>query len=133
MAASEQELKFAFWTAAANWVLWRADFEFDGAPENLPVLAYEDRFAVFTHEYGLLRYKRMEKRDTLRLRLHGSDDFRSAVEEQDGSGVDKLAHQLAEEYPGFAIERSLVSKLASFARPASLAPGINSRDAGWPN
>lgn len=116
---SEQELRFAFWKAGANWLDWLEDFEFKGNLSELPVLARRDRYVRFIREYNLLRYCTGERRESLRLRLHGSDDLPGAMEASDGSGVDELAEKLRLEIPGFGTQRSLISKVAAFARPAT--------------
>ena len=119
MPVNEQWLEFAFWMAGANWLTWRADFEFEDDVARLPVLQRQDRYRVFIKSYSLLRYYTSEERNSLRQRLYDSNDFRTAVAANDGTAIDDLAHRLRAEFPDFDVERSFLSKLAAFAKPTS--------------
>ncbi len=110
-------LTFALWTAGANWCRWAADFEHKGDCAELPVLAHNERYRAFVSEYSLLRYYTLDEREQLRQKLYRSNAFKNALKPADGNGIDELAIQLTEEYPGFDTERSFISKLAAFARP----------------
>ena len=110
-------IEFAFWTAGSNWLMWRADFEFPGPHERMPVLADQERFSSFITEYRLLQGQTSERREELRQRLLGAFDFREMTKQDDGNGIDTMAHRLSEEFPGLGVQRSFLSKLAAFARP----------------
>jgi hypothetical protein len=105
--------------AGSNWLLWKADYEFSGPPEEMPVLVKTDRYRAFVKSYSVLRYLPNDERETLRRRLCGARDFGEMTRRADGGGVDELAQRLNGEYPAFEIQRSFLSKLAAFARPDS--------------
>jgi hypothetical protein len=117
MPVNERWLKFAFWSAGANWLKWRADFEFEGNADQLPVLQHQDRYRAFIKDYSLLRYYTGDEREALRTRLSHPPSFQTAVDQPNGQGIDALAQGLREEFPAFDTERSFLSKLAAFARP----------------
>lgn len=119
MPVNNRWLKFAFWTAGANWLKWREDFEFKGDMAKLPVLVEEERHLVFTNSYGLLRYWKSKKRNELRSYLRKSKTFKLALTKKDGRGVEELREDIKKKYPKRPIGRSYISKLMAFADPAS--------------
>jgi hypothetical protein len=116
---NKEWLEFAFWTAGANWLTWHADFEFAGDVAHLPVLQHHDRYRHFIKSYGLLRGKTYVQRCLLRRKLYKSKAFRIAVIDETGIGIEKLACLLRKQNLVSSVERSFLSKLAAFAKPAS--------------
>ena len=111
-------MNFAFLSAGANWMQWLADFTFVGEPQCLPVLRDENRFATFCKEYRPLNRVKLETCEEMRQRLLGATEFREAVADDSGAGIDSLARRLKDEFDLRGGPRSFVSKLAAFARPS---------------
>lgn len=122
ISLSLQSLEYAYWTAGANWKQWEDDFEFSGPANQLPVLCSPDRFYSFTKEYSVLRYRKKSERDDLRSWLNQSERFLEALQDPEGQGIECLAEEIRCHFPKFNTERSCISKLASFARPANFVP-----------
>ncbi len=114
MPLSMQHLNFALWSAGANWLAWRADFDFAGAAEQLPVLVDPRRFKRFVKEYGVLRGVPSAGRESARTLLLVPPLFRDALAAGAG-GIDSLATALSFDLHGK--QTAFFSKLAAFAQP----------------
>jgi hypothetical protein len=113
---NQQWLEFAYWTAGANWMMWKADFEYGDDISNMPVLRSAERFSAFVSKYHLRLFRTHE---SVRLALFSNDaeDFVKAITNASGQGIDLLAINLNATYPGLRTQKSLISKLAAFAKP----------------
>ena len=100
-----------------NWKVWQKDFEFDGDHARIPTLSDRYRFCCFCRDYSLIRHSSSSVVESVRRALCDSDEFRQVVQDTNGGALDKLAEQLPRRVPGIETERSLLSKLAAFARP----------------
>jgi hypothetical protein len=107
-------LNFAFWTAGANWLCWKNDFEHSGRSSYMPVLANQERYEAFLSEYSALRGVSQNNRAALRTRLYQAQDFDSMIQKKSGLGIDELAESLRANY---GLRLSFISKLAAFAQP----------------
>lgn len=103
--------------ADKNWTEWQEDFEYNGAYERLPVLQEPYRFCRFCRDYSLMRYADSNVVEKVRTLLFGRELFRSVVEDETGANLDALADDLPKRIPEVDAERSMLSKLAAFARP----------------
>lgn len=120
----EEILNTAIWIAGANWMLWRADFEHQGAVTQIPVLIDPQRFGRFRKEYSLLKFRTDEFCEQLRTELCDADEFGQAVVDPTGAELEELASTLSQNYAAanLGMQRSFLSKLAAFANPAIFAP-----------
>lgn len=114
MPLSLQHLDFALWSAGANWLAWRADFDFAGPVEQLPVLVDPDRFKRFVKEYGVLRGVPSASRQSARALLLVPPLFGGALA-AGAEGIDTLATDLSFDLHGK--QTAFFSKLAAFAQP----------------
>ncbi len=112
-------LKFAFHTAAANWNLWRNDYEYTEYYKKLPVFSNQNRFEYFLNSYSAGRGISSQTRNEIRETLNSGEIFSRALANESGAGVDRLVQDLSERY---GKRRSLISKLALFARPDIFSP-----------
>lgn len=127
MPLTVRHLKFALWSAGANWLAWKADFEFGGQPEQLPVLNDEDRFKAFCGEYGVPRAATTDQRQVIRTWLRTPPNFTNAIG-QGAVGIADLADVHQEHLGGRQL--SFFSKLAAFARPTQFMAYDNSARIG---
>ncbi|MDP1838602.1 MAG: hypothetical protein Q8N31_15915 [Reyranella sp.] len=114
MPPDMQHLNFALWSAGANWLAWRADFDFAGPAEQLPVLVDPGRFKRFVKEYGVLRGVPSAGRENARALLLVPPLFGDALA-AGAEGIDRLATDLSFDLHGK--QTAFFSKLAAFAQP----------------
>lgn len=115
----ESDLRNALRISNANWDLWRDDFEFNGDNSRLPVLTQPYRFCCFCRDYSLLRHQSSQVVERVRSELVYSPKFKLMLQDRTGKKLDDLAEELASRVGGIKKERSLLSKLAAFAQPAT--------------
>jgi hypothetical protein len=100
--------------------MWSADYMHEGQPRTLPVLVSADRFKAFCSDYKLLRGVGKTKRQNIRAYLTTPGVLRG-IFRPDGAGIDELASRLGRSFET-GMHRSLLSKIASLARPAVFNP-----------
>ena len=88
MPVDENYLKFAIWTAGANWIAWHRDFEAAGGPQELPVLLQKERFILFLNEYKPLRGVTKQLALELGNWLVAFGAFQQILTHPDGSSVE---------------------------------------------
>jgi|GEM_PF-1609920 len=121
---STKDLNRARWLAEVNWSDWRRDFEHSGKPDEIPILNDQARFHRFCQEYSVLRYKTLERKKEVWVFLCKKNRILNAVTDTSGLRIDHLAKEISKEFSSpddedkFEEPRSLLSKLASFIRPA---------------
>lgn len=111
-------LEHSYSGAVTNWGSWRDCYE--AAPRDLPAVHDLARFRKFAHEYGLLRGLTTNRRLELREWLLKEKRMERLVADPCGKGVDGAC--VALQADGFRNERSLLSKLATFADPVNFIP-----------
>ncbi len=114
---TERVMAFCIARAAANWILWEADFTARFGQVPLPVLRRSERFDAFCRDYRPLRKVKTEVRQQMRRFLDGSSEFACALEDCTGRGIETLAINLQRDFGLHGTPRSFVSKLAAFALP----------------
>lgn len=103
--------------AEDNWRVWIEDFMHAGDPAEIPTLADPFRFCRFCRDYSLVRNANSNTVEELRRQLFQSQEFANALSDASGKALEKLAQALPLKISAIDIERSLLSKLAAFARP----------------
>lgn len=110
------QLAWAYAVAANNWLLWREDFE-GGNVDPLPAIRDQARWNFFISEYSVFRGIKSTIRERIRDELLNTQMFANAVQDATGVELENLAVHLVNRRHRVGIQRSLVSKLACFARP----------------
>jgi hypothetical protein len=119
----ERELTFSLHVAAADWITWQSDYEFEGDPRHLPMLVDENRFRRFVYTYRPFR-QRTTTQEALNFAgyLRATNDLTIAVRDASGTALEALATQMAVHFPAFGTPRSALSKIAMFSAPEIFPP-----------
>lgn len=116
VAMKADHLAWAYAVAANNWLLWREDYECGNA-RRLPVLTEHARWDFFVTEYSVFRGVIGPLRERIKDVFLNTQRFANAVRDDTGAELEQLAIYLAGMGHQIGTQRSLVSKLASFAKP----------------